>query len=357
LKRIAIFAHFDKQDIVDAYVISYLKELKKFCEIIFVSDSNLPDLQINKIKNYCFDFIAQKHEEYDFGSYKRGLNLIHKKYPKKLQQSDEIIFINDSCYLLGSFKKIFLEMSKKSEIDFWGLTDHCPNILKQKDYHIQSYFIAFRKNIFLNDLLLHFMKKVKKQENKWDIIKHYEIGLSKYLISHKKKPFCYFSSSVVDKFITDNKAKIAKRLNNKYPLAPQSIFDINNSNYLFSDKIYIMLTLGLPLIKISPIYNRNIDYYMSYYHATLVQEFSKYNINNIITNHLRRIDQRPKNPKEIASLQKKVGNIFIKSRKYSADSHIKAKLTFFFFFKIKIYSNHMSFFFLRTKLATYYSHL
>ncbi|MBT5828295.1 MAG: lipopolysaccharide biosynthesis-like protein, partial [Alphaproteobacteria bacterium] len=41
MKRITIFAHFDKQNIIDDYVIDYLKELRKYSEIIFVSDGDL----------------------------------------------------------------------------------------------------------------------------------------------------------------------------------------------------------------------------------------------------------------------------------------------------------------------------
>ena len=42
MKRLAIFAHYDKDNIIDDYVIYYLKELKKSFEtIIFVSYTDL----------------------------------------------------------------------------------------------------------------------------------------------------------------------------------------------------------------------------------------------------------------------------------------------------------------------------
>ena len=41
---IAVFAHFDKDNLIDDYVVEYLQELKKVAEkIIFVSDCNIID--------------------------------------------------------------------------------------------------------------------------------------------------------------------------------------------------------------------------------------------------------------------------------------------------------------------------
>ena len=50
MNRICIFAHYDKDNIVDDYVIYYLNALKKdFSKIIFVSDSDLPESETSKI--------------------------------------------------------------------------------------------------------------------------------------------------------------------------------------------------------------------------------------------------------------------------------------------------------------------
>jgi lipopolysaccharide biosynthesis protein len=57
MKRIIIFAHFDKQNIIDPYVIDYLKELKKYSEIIFVSDGDLAKSEIYKIKKSFTNYL------------------------------------------------------------------------------------------------------------------------------------------------------------------------------------------------------------------------------------------------------------------------------------------------------------
>ena len=81
MKRLCVFAHWDRDNKIDDYVIYYLKALKEVCEtIIFVSDCNLEPNETNKLNNIADFVIAQKHGEYDFGSYKRGF-LFAKKNP------------------------------------------------------------------------------------------------------------------------------------------------------------------------------------------------------------------------------------------------------------------------------------
>jgi lipopolysaccharide biosynthesis protein len=111
-KRITIFAHFDKDNVIDDYVIFYLKELKKISEkIIFVSACDLATVEKNKLDGICEVVIAQNHKEYDFGSYKRGFHY----FIENSFDCDEIIFANDSCYgPLYPLKEVFDKMDKET---------------------------------------------------------------------------------------------------------------------------------------------------------------------------------------------------------------------------------------------------
>ena len=72
-----VFAHYDKYNSIQEYVLYYLKELRKVADtIIFVSDSNLPESEISKVQPLVKLVIATPHGEYDFGSYKRGFSHI-----------------------------------------------------------------------------------------------------------------------------------------------------------------------------------------------------------------------------------------------------------------------------------------
>lgn len=50
MKMLAIFSSFDKDNIIDDYVVYYLKELSKFADIIFVADNYISKFQLDKIR-------------------------------------------------------------------------------------------------------------------------------------------------------------------------------------------------------------------------------------------------------------------------------------------------------------------
>lgn len=62
--------------------------------------------------------------------------------------------------------------------DVWGLFKHEQNKDKNIDEHLQSYFIAMRKKVFLHKEFEKFITSVKKEKSKEDIIINYEVGLS-----------------------------------------------------------------------------------------------------------------------------------------------------------------------------------
>lgn len=171
-RRIAIFAHWDKDNLIDDYVVYYLSELKKVADIIFASDCDLPQNELEKVTPLVLKSIARKHGEYDFGSYKRGFLDSEDILP----DYDELIFANDSCY--GPFFP-FNDIWKKMEsvpCDYWGLFKHLDP--KINIWHIQSYFVVFKKQVFTSSCFSGFMNGISKENSKDDVILKYEIGLS-----------------------------------------------------------------------------------------------------------------------------------------------------------------------------------
>lgn len=119
--RVAVFASYDKDNIIQDYVVYYLSELKKVSEkIIFVADCNYSVDELGKIKHLANEIISKRHGEYDFGSYKRGF--FKAKELGWLENCDELILCNDSCYgPIYDLKNIFYNMSLHKK-DFWGIT-------------------------------------------------------------------------------------------------------------------------------------------------------------------------------------------------------------------------------------------
>ncbi len=195
MKRAVIFTHYDKQNIIDDYVIFYLKALKEIAdELVFVSCNFVKNKQ--DIENIATKIIDETHSEYDFGSYKRGYLYLKER----LNEFDELVFVNDSCY--GPFfplKNIFDEMDKK-DCDFWGITKNVFGYRKGsfkffvKRPHIQSYFISFKKNVFTSKIFDDFMQSITTQKQKREIISKYEIGLSELLYNNGFKCSTYIKA-------------------------------------------------------------------------------------------------------------------------------------------------------------------
>ena len=193
MKRLVCFAGYDKDGIVDEYVLFYLKELSKFAEIIYVADCEMQKDELAKLSPYVIKAIAKRHGEYDFGSYK--LAYIYAKENELLSQYDELFLLNDSVYgpLNDELLSIILQLEKGSS-DFWGLFKHgaCEGIKE----HLQSWFVAMKKEVFLHKEFEKFMLEITKQKDKFTVIQKYEIGLSVLLTRLGFKMGWFLDSSI-----------------------------------------------------------------------------------------------------------------------------------------------------------------
>lgn len=192
MKRLCVFAHWDRDNIIDDYVVYYLKALKKVCDcIIFVSDTECSPQKIADVADFT---IIGRHGEYDFGSYKRGFFFAKDKG----LVFDELLLVNDSVYgPFYSLEPIFDKMSKK-KCDYWGLTRNNYGLKKTKEDvlepyrpHIQSYFILLKKETF--GVFEKFIKGIIRKDSKNDIIISYEIGLSETLKTNGFKCAVYIN--------------------------------------------------------------------------------------------------------------------------------------------------------------------
>lgn len=231
MNRAIIFAHYDKDSTIDDYVIFYLKELKQTIQkIIFVSCNNLNQEECAKLQNIADIIIHEPHNEYDFGSYKRGFNSLQTEC---LENFDEIIFANDSCYgPLYPISEILKTMENK-QCDFWGITKNKYG-LNGKNPHVQSYFISFRKQIFTSQEFKSFISNIKEQTTKNNIIQNYEIGLSQMLYANNFKDSTYINAYAN---ISNSTIKKWKNLitNHKMPFVKCSVLRLKNTNYTTAD--------------------------------------------------------------------------------------------------------------------------
>lgn len=166
MKRICIFAGYSKTREIEPYVEYFLQKLKEVTtKIVYVSDCEISNL--DRLSALVDGALCERHQEYDFGSYKRGFHYAEKR--GWLNDADELVFCNDSCYgPIWSLKEVFQEESNK-DCDFWGF-------LKCGDcrIHIQSFFMVFKRNVFLHPSFINFVNSFTHQDSFWGYVDNYE---------------------------------------------------------------------------------------------------------------------------------------------------------------------------------------
>lgn len=172
MKRAVIFAHYDRDNLLDDYVLYYLTQLRSICEwLVFVTTANISRDAIDDLNDICCKVIVRDNAGHDFMSYKVGLECLN------VREFDELVLCNDSVYgpiypLVNMFEKM-----KNSDCSFWGVTQSF-----EISHHIQSYFLVFRKDVLTSSCFPEFWKNVARFNNREQIIINNEIGLSRVLI-------------------------------------------------------------------------------------------------------------------------------------------------------------------------------
>lgn len=187
MQRLAIFCHYDKDNIIDDYVLLYLKALTSVAtDIRFVSNSALDKTEQAKVKPYTHSITLRKNIGLDFGAWKEALQTIGLPYIAT--HYDGLILANDSCYApFSPFIQLFNTMSEKGH-DMWGITENeLPHYISDNGEkfditpHIQSYFLVFNKKILQAICFSDFWANVNPLSSRDDIIMRYEVGLTKLL--------------------------------------------------------------------------------------------------------------------------------------------------------------------------------
>ena len=173
-----IFAMYNAQGLIPAQTIYYLKALKKIADnILVISDNPLILSELKKIKNIICYGCFLRHGEYDFGSYKKGIEVLKKN--NLLEKTEQLILCNDSCFgPLYPLKNMYQTMCAKN-VDFWGITQN-----EEFGRHIQSYFMCFNKKILNNLYFLKFFSGVTKESSQHNVVLNYEVPFTAYLVQH-----------------------------------------------------------------------------------------------------------------------------------------------------------------------------
>lgn len=222
--RAIVFAGFNEDSLISDNVVKYLTELRKFSDyIIFVNDNKIIPSELKKIKNFVDVVICKPHKEYDFGSYKIGY--FYLKENGILDQVKNLLFCNDSVIYNG--EPLDDVMIKSEEHDAYGLTIASYGYAKNKESeyyklykpHIQSYYVQISSVIANSDYFYKFIKSIKNENDKHEIIINYEMGLSEVIKQNGYKLNSFYPQ------LEENINPCSVYLNPNKQVQPYKIFD------------------------------------------------------------------------------------------------------------------------------------
>lgn len=170
---LCVFAHYDRDGIIDDYVVRYLSELDSLgCEIVFVSSApSVSDAQIDKVKPYCAQIVLRENIGYDFASWRDGLACC-----EDLSRFERVIIANDSVYgPLTDLRPAFDAMATR-QTEVWGITDSM-----RYGRHLQSYFLVFGRAAVQSGVFRKFWQELPDYRFKHVVIMRCEVGLSRRL--------------------------------------------------------------------------------------------------------------------------------------------------------------------------------
>ena len=120
--------------------------------------------------------LFEPHAEYDFGSYKRGLQCAEQK--GWLTSASHVLFFNDSVYGPISDLDLSIKPMLQRSDEAWGLTAS-----NQITPHLQSFFLVLGISTLQRQAVRQIFDTVKRQPSRQGVIESYELGLSKALLA------------------------------------------------------------------------------------------------------------------------------------------------------------------------------
>jgi hypothetical protein len=207
VRRACLFAGFDLDGIVDESVVLLIKELARHADVFYLSDGYMAPEELRKLDGIVEAAWAVRHGAYDFGSY----SLLARELVgwTRLDEYDEVLLVNDSCFLVHPLDDVFAAMDARA-CDWWGLqatkglastrsnpsngfTSAIPldtvrtELLSDfeddpvYDFHLGSYFLALRRPVLDDPVFRRLLASVHPQPSKLLVILKYEIGLTHVL--------------------------------------------------------------------------------------------------------------------------------------------------------------------------------
>ncbi|GEM_PF-3801045 len=174
--RALLFVHYNARGALADYVIFYLEALRPlFSFVVVVSNSPLSAIDTERVHSIADDVFERPNDGFDFSAWKESLERVGWD---RLSEFDTVVLANDSCFgPVCPLEPVFDRM-EHGENDFWALSDYPDAAFP---YHLQSFFLAFRRPVVASTAFRAFWDRVAAATNVQDVIDRYESRLTSYL--------------------------------------------------------------------------------------------------------------------------------------------------------------------------------
>ena len=144
-------------------------------QLLLVFDNPAPQVIPTSWNTQHCQALFGHHGEYDFGSYKRGLQ--HAEQLNWLDSATHVLLCNDSVYgPITDLAPVIAPMLERSD-EAWGLTES-----HQLTPHLQSFFLLLGASVLKCPGVRGVFEAVEQQPHRQAVIEHYELGLSQALL-------------------------------------------------------------------------------------------------------------------------------------------------------------------------------
>lgn len=201
-KRIGAFLFYDKDGIVGDYIDYLLEKMNEHLDkLIIICNGEVNEEGKDRLNKFAAEMILRENEGFDAGGWKY-LFTEHLSRDELLAY-DEIVLFNDSFFgPVYPLEEMFSEMDSRSELDFWGITEHG----KREDEkgaskygyfprHIQSYFLTIRKNMFSSDEFNDYWVNMGLAETLNDAVAGFEVSFTYEFEKQGYKSGCYVDTT------------------------------------------------------------------------------------------------------------------------------------------------------------------
>ncbi|MDE5699946.1 MAG: rhamnan synthesis F family protein [Lachnospiraceae bacterium] len=268
MRRLCIYVTYDPENMIDDYIGYTLQEMRKTVDsLIVVCNYKCIVSGRENIQPYANKIFCRENAGFDAGAYQD----VFFRYLgwDGVCGYDEILLVNDSFYgPLYSFEKLFRRMEEVNA-DYWGMT-RCPEgeLADGSTYkpHIQSYFLALRKNVLINKEFQEYWENMEYPISFMQTVITFEIGVNKLL-----QQLGFVGSAVMD-------------------LCPVQWNLKKNENPYLLYPLELIRDADIPVLKRKSLSMSNKGFESAIKALRFIKDECSYDV-SLIENHLRRIGE------------------------------------------------------------------